>query len=76
MTKKSYIYTNKHQKRLMQNIMDKINSVTYQRLQLELALYGYVDMKKFIKKYPIESFLNIKVNKKGNIVKDETCQVQ
>ena len=51
------IYTNKYQKQLIQNIMDKINSITYQRLQLELALYGYVDIKKFVKKYPIESFM-------------------
>lgn len=55
MTKKAYIYSTKHQKQIMQNIIDKMNKITYKRLQLELALYGYVDMKKFIKKYPIES---------------------
>ena len=61
MDKNLYIYTNKYQKKLMQDIqnhrllyiMDKINEVTYKRLQLELALYGYVDMKEFIKKYPV-----------------------
>lgn len=60
MTKKLYIYSNKYQKQLMQNIMDKMNKITYQRLQLELALYGYVDINKFIKKYPIESFKEVK----------------
>lgn len=45
----------KHQKQLMQRIMDKINKITYYRLQLELALYGYVDINEFVKKYPIES---------------------
>lgn len=53
MNKNLYIYTNKYQKKLMQDIMDKVNEVTYKRLQLELALYGYVDMKEFIKKYPV-----------------------
>jgi len=51
--RKLYLYTNKYQKQLMQNIINRMNKVTYQRMQLELALYGYVDMKKFIKKYPI-----------------------
>lgn len=59
MKRNTYIYANKYQKRLMQNIMDKMNSVTYQRLQLELALYGYVDMNKFVKKYPTESFKEV-----------------
>lgn len=62
MTKKLYIYTNKYQKRLMQGIMDKMNKITYQKLQLELALYGYVNIKEFAKKYPIESF---NTNNKG-----------
>lgn len=46
----------KHQRQLMQNIMDKMNKITYQRLRLDLALYGYVDVKEFVKKYPIGSF--------------------
>ena len=55
MTKRAHIYSTKHQKRIMQRMMDRMNKITYNRLQLELALYGYVDMKEFIKKYPIES---------------------
>ena len=55
MTTKQYIYSTKYQKQIMQRIIDKMNKITYKRLQLELALYGYVDMNKFIKKYPIES---------------------
>ena len=47
--------TSKYQKKLMQNIIDKINRITYGRLQLELALYGYVDINGFVKKYPIDS---------------------
>ena len=39
----------------MQDMMDKMNEITYRRLQLELALYGYVDIEKFVKKYPIDS---------------------
>ena len=53
MAKNLYVYTNKYQKKLMQKLMDKVNKVTHKRLQLELALYGYVDMEEFIKKYPI-----------------------
>ena len=49
---KLFINSTKSQKRIMQRIMDKVNEITYKRLQLELALYGYVDMKEFIKKYP------------------------
>ena len=61
-----YVYTNKYQKQLMQHMMDEMNKVTYQRLQLELALYGYVDINKFVKKYSIESFMRIN---------NETCQM-
>jgi len=54
MKRRLYVYANKHQKQLMQNIINRINKVTYQQMQLELVLYGYIDMKKFIKKYPLE----------------------
>ncbi|KKL82389.1 hypothetical protein LCGC14_1985260 [marine sediment metagenome] len=56
MTKKLYVYTNKYQKRLMQDMMDRMNEITYCRLQLELALYGYVNINEFAKKYPTDSF--------------------
>ena len=57
MTKNLYVYTDKYQKKLMRGMMNKMNRITYQRLQLELASYGYVDMKESVKKYPTESFV-------------------
>lgn len=57
MSKKLYVFTNKHQKKLMQKIMDRMNETTYLRYQCELALYGYVDFDKFMKKYPIDSLV-------------------
>lgn len=40
--------------------MDKINKITYQRLQLELALYGYVNINEFVEKYTIDSLREVK----------------
>ena len=48
----------KKKEKLMQEAIDKITKLLYPKYLLEMALYGYIDIKEFVKKYPVESLLN------------------